>query len=373
MAVDPPFKRSVSTSTGVPINNCILAYLVAHMAHRPKEQIKTVLLVNVTKDEILNVKKVIWETFQSKLDKLVQRVYTSVRGSDCANADDIINIRSALLSLSNALFLLALNKLLRPLLAQYWIYLPNYRVSHINRVVSLESLNHCRWISMSSFSIMSQVASNIGSISPLFVFFFPGCVAFHFLESIICDDHNIGRWHIAHLSLPILCQPPVLVYPLCPNSSSTPYYPGYSCLCALQASVFPSIKCLPVSSSSIACSIYITVSLSSVEMWPAVSFPFRIFFCQAVVWCKKSFTLVPYSCSSSPTSRSPVSPPFSSKPCPVMVLVMPSNISLSSACSLTKNYPLHRLQIQVKLPPLSLPKQRHLEMSYWIPLLVKHP
>ena len=121
MAVDPPFKRSVSTSTGVPINNCILAYLLAHMAHRPKEQIKTVLLVNFTKYEILNVKKVIWETCQSKLDKLVQRVYTSVRGADCANADDIINIISALLSLSlsNALFFLALNKLLRPLLAQY--------------------------------------------------------------------------------------------------------------------------------------------------------------------------------------------------------------------------------------------------------------
>ena len=59
MAVDPPCKRSVSTSTGVPISNCLLAYCVAHMAQRPKEQVKTVLLVNVTKDEILNVKKVI--------------------------------------------------------------------------------------------------------------------------------------------------------------------------------------------------------------------------------------------------------------------------------------------------------------------------
>ncbi len=59
MAVDPPCKRSVSTSTCVPISNCVLAYCVAHMAQRPKEQIITVLLVNVTKDEILNVKKVI--------------------------------------------------------------------------------------------------------------------------------------------------------------------------------------------------------------------------------------------------------------------------------------------------------------------------
>ncbi len=45
MAVDPPYKRSVSTSTGVPISNCVLAYCVAHIALRPKEQIKTVLLV----------------------------------------------------------------------------------------------------------------------------------------------------------------------------------------------------------------------------------------------------------------------------------------------------------------------------------------
>ncbi len=59
MAVDPPCKRSVSTSTGVPISNCVLAYCVTHIAQRPKEQIKTVLLVNVAKDEILNVKKVI--------------------------------------------------------------------------------------------------------------------------------------------------------------------------------------------------------------------------------------------------------------------------------------------------------------------------
>ena len=59
ITVDPPCKRSVSTSTGVPISNCVLAYCVTHIAQRPKEQIKTVLLVNVAKDEILNVKKVI--------------------------------------------------------------------------------------------------------------------------------------------------------------------------------------------------------------------------------------------------------------------------------------------------------------------------
>ena len=62
------------------------------MAQRPKEQIKTVLLVNFTKDEILNAKKVIWETCQSKLDKLVQRVDTSVGGAECANADDILSV-----------------------------------------------------------------------------------------------------------------------------------------------------------------------------------------------------------------------------------------------------------------------------------------
>ena len=51
-----------------------MAYCEAHMAQRPKEQIKMVLLVNFTKDEILNAKKMIWETCQSKLDKLVQRL-----------------------------------------------------------------------------------------------------------------------------------------------------------------------------------------------------------------------------------------------------------------------------------------------------------
>ena len=100
MTVDPPCQRSVSTSTGMPvaISNCVLAYCVAHMAQRPKEQIKTVLLVNFTKDEILNAKKMIWETCQSKLDKLVQRVDTSVRG---ANADDILNALLKLQSTSD--------------------------------------------------------------------------------------------------------------------------------------------------------------------------------------------------------------------------------------------------------------------------------
>ena len=71
------------------------------MAQRPKEQIKTVLLVNFTKDEILNAKKMIWETCQSKLDKLVQRVDTSVRGAECANADDILNALLKLQSTSD--------------------------------------------------------------------------------------------------------------------------------------------------------------------------------------------------------------------------------------------------------------------------------
>ena len=92
MAVDPPCKRSVSTSTApAAINNCVLAYCVAHMAQRPKDQIKTVILVNYTKDEILNAKKMLWDKCQSKLDKLVQRVDTSVRGAECPNADDILN------------------------------------------------------------------------------------------------------------------------------------------------------------------------------------------------------------------------------------------------------------------------------------------
>ena len=92
MAVDPQCKRSVSTSTApAAINNCVLAYCVAHMAQRPKYQIKTVLLVNYTKDEILNAKNMLWDKCQSKLDKLVQRVDTSVRGAECANADDILN------------------------------------------------------------------------------------------------------------------------------------------------------------------------------------------------------------------------------------------------------------------------------------------
>ena len=83
MAVDPPCKQSVSTSTCAPVamNNCVLPYCVAHTVQRPKEQIKTVLLVNYTKDEILNAKRMIWDTCQSKLDKLVQRVNTSVRGA----------------------------------------------------------------------------------------------------------------------------------------------------------------------------------------------------------------------------------------------------------------------------------------------------
>ena len=91
MAVDPPCKRSVSTSTGVPaaINNCVLAYCVAHMAQRPKYQIKTLFLVNYMKDEILNAKKMLWDKCQSKLDKLVQHVDTSVRGLECVNADDV--------------------------------------------------------------------------------------------------------------------------------------------------------------------------------------------------------------------------------------------------------------------------------------------
>ena len=93
VAVDPPCQRSVSTSTGMAavINNCVLAYCVAHMAQRPKEQINTVLLVNFTK-----------ETCQSKLDKLVQRVDTSVRGAECANADDILN---ALLKLQSTSYI----------------------------------------------------------------------------------------------------------------------------------------------------------------------------------------------------------------------------------------------------------------------------
>ena len=103
MEVDPPCQRSVSTSTGMPaaINNCVLAYCVAQMAQRPKEQIKTVLLINFTKDEILNAKKMIWETCQSKLDRLVQRVDTSVRGAECANADDILNALLQLQSTSD--------------------------------------------------------------------------------------------------------------------------------------------------------------------------------------------------------------------------------------------------------------------------------
>ena len=84
------------------INNCVLAYCVANMALRPKEQIKTVLLVNFTKDvKILNAKKMIWGLCQSKLDKLVQRVDTSVRGAECANADDILNALLKLQSTSD--------------------------------------------------------------------------------------------------------------------------------------------------------------------------------------------------------------------------------------------------------------------------------
>ena len=62
---------------------------------------KKVLLVNFTKDEILIAKKMIWETCQSKLDKLVQRVDTSVRGAECANADDILKALLKLQSTSD--------------------------------------------------------------------------------------------------------------------------------------------------------------------------------------------------------------------------------------------------------------------------------
>ena len=43
----------------------------------------------------------IWETCQSKLDKLVQRVGTSVTGAECANADDILNALLKLQSTSD--------------------------------------------------------------------------------------------------------------------------------------------------------------------------------------------------------------------------------------------------------------------------------
>ena len=82
-------------------------------------------------------------------------------------------------------------------LVQSCICLSNYGVSHINHRVPLESLYHCRWIRISSFSILSYLPSNLGSICLLSIPFFPGCVAaFFFLAGHISDDLQIGRWQI---------------------------------------------------------------------------------------------------------------------------------------------------------------------------------
>ena len=51
---------------------------------------------------------------------------------------------AALLAQSRALFLLTVNKLLRPPLAQYRICLPNCSVSHVNPRVSLDAIYHSR-------------------------------------------------------------------------------------------------------------------------------------------------------------------------------------------------------------------------------------
>ena len=69
---------------------------------------------------------------------------------------------SLLLSLSHALFLLPVNKLLRPPPCSI-LYLSSelHRVSHINPSVSLSAIYHCRWITLPSCSCWSPGFDNV--------------------------------------------------------------------------------------------------------------------------------------------------------------------------------------------------------------------
>ena len=165
------------------------------------------------------------------------------------------------------------------LLVQCRVGLPNYGVYHIYRRVPLDSINHCRWILLSSFSILSHLSSNLGSISPLFVSFFPGCVAFLFLESIIYDDHEIGQppvlvvvvlhqvdYCVVFIQIQLISHGTIrvlLITVRCKELCSWTYH-------QLSTSVLPFCSMLLESTS-----LSITVSLSSDEMLPAVFFPVR--------------------------------------------------------------------------------------------------
>ena len=105
--------------------------------------------------------------------------------------------------------------------------------------------------------------------------------------------------------------------------------------CVPERIPFPSISCLLVSSTSDPCytSIYFTVSLSSDEMRPALSFPFRF---PSVELLSGVITYLHlFSASPSSATRSPDSSHFSSNPCPATILFILSIICLRSSTSPT--------------------------------------
>ena len=106
------------------------------------------------------------------------------------------------LSLAHVLFLLPVNTLLRPPLAQSWICFPDDRVSYVNRSVSLDAIYHCRWIALPSFSLLSNPSPNLVVLCTVLLSLL-GSVAFLFLCCRVLDDHQERRWCVSYLSVSV--------------------------------------------------------------------------------------------------------------------------------------------------------------------------
>ena len=76
------------------IIDCLLAYIVGHVHQLPKDQIKTVVLNQFTKEEILQSKVLLWDKCANLgLDKLVQWLDTNHRPAEDANTENTLCVQ----------------------------------------------------------------------------------------------------------------------------------------------------------------------------------------------------------------------------------------------------------------------------------------
>ena len=230
-------------------------------------------------------------------------------------------------------------------------------------------INHCRWIKLSSLSILSRLPSNLRSISTLCMSFSPGYVVFPlpFLAYHTSPFHSSA----SHQCLFSLCYiNSCSVSNRFKSSSSPTVLFGlflYSCaarICVPGRISIPSINRLLVSSPPPIClilslNLYTTLPLSHQNVSCCLLFSQDIS-CQIVVWrlhaLQQSFALLFSSAPPNPAIRTPSYHPFSSNPCPAIITFKNSNICLISATSLTKHSTSqHPLQVNAKLPPCLCP------------------